>query len=142
MQSVHKGVLLAKNGGMSIVNLPEKSEDYYKTCNLKKADGFNNLHVYKVGRKKVELWGRTHGPERSISKWELPPPLDTSFAYGSQLVVVTNSNGKRVSVTLEEWKRIYEKMFGGFHDLGGNDSELSPTNLQTVTVHFLPKKDT
>ena len=106
MHSSHKGVLLAKNGEMSIVSLPEKSEEYYKVCNLKKAGGFDKLHVYKVGRKNVEIWGRTKGPEKFISKWELPPPLDTSFAYGSQLAVVTNSNEKKMPVTLEEWKRI------------------------------------
>ena len=131
MHSSHKGVLLAKNGEMSIVSLPEKSEEYYKVCNLKKAGGFDKLHVYKVGRKNVEIWGRTKGPEKFISKWELPPPLDTSFAYGSQLAVVTNSNEKKMPVTLEEWKRIYEKMIGR-SDF--RDAHIAPHTLRVASM--------
>ena len=135
-----KGVLLSKNGELSIVTIPSSSNTYYKVCGFKKAGGFCKLHKYEVGRRRVEIWGRDEGSERMISKWELPPPLDNKFAYGSQLAVITDSKGNIQSIDKTEWQRLYEKMFGGFHELGDDDSELSSDELAEYDDEELTKE--
>ena len=69
----------------------------------------------------------------------LPPPIDKDLYFGSMVLVkhcykdVTNETAEDFDV--EEWNKLYEKLFGGFEDLGEDDSyseeEEIPEHLQT-----------
>ena len=45
--------------------------------------------------------------------------------FGSCLLVHVNEDGHALNLSSVEWKQIYEKLFGGFEDIGDNDTEES-----------------
>ena len=79
------------------------------------------------------------GRATSENKYDLPPPIDKELYFGSMILVkhcyndLTNETAEDFS--LEEWNKLYEKLFGGFEDLGDDDSyseeEEIPSEFQT-----------
>lgn len=133
-------ICLKKNGEVTVVRIPAETDMYFKSCGFKKAGGFLKLHTYDIGDRSVEIWGRNQGAEKSISKWELPPPLDVTFAYGNQLAIVHDSAGNICKISKDDWDQLYEKMFGGFDDIGADDSERSEDELEDCDPSELTKE--
>ena len=71
----------------------------------------------------------------------MPPPLDNTLYFGSMILIkhqtknINNNNVKDIS--LEEWNKIYEKLFGGFEDLNDNDSY---SEEEEIPEHFKTKE--
>tara|TARA_B100000287_G_scaffold423232_1_gene466228 strand:- start:18 stop:698 length:681 start_codon:yes stop_codon:yes gene_type:complete len=112
----------------------------YKKCNLRKKDHFDKRYSWKLDNEHyVTLFSKDKGRANSENKYDLPPPVDTNLYFGSMLLVkhqdkeLTNENVDDLS--LEEWNKLYEKLFGGFEELGEEDSysdeEEIPEHLQT-----------
>ena len=118
-----------------------KKEELYKKCNLRKADDFKKRHTWKMKNSEyyVSIYAKDKGRANSENKYDLPPPIDTKLYFGSLLLIkhtdeeLTDENSK--DLTLEEWEKLYEELFGGFEDLNEEDSyseeEEIPEHLKT-----------
>jgi hypothetical protein len=76
----------------------------------------------------VSVFGKATGRAGHENKYEFPPPIDNVLLFGS-CVLVNKVNGKAADLTKEEWLKIYEHLYGGFEDLGNEDSEYSEEEL-------------
>ena len=52
------------------------------------------------------------------NKYDFPPPVDSALYFGK--CVLTNQGG---DLSLVDWNRIYEHLFGGFEDLNSEGEE-------------------
>jgi hypothetical protein len=132
--SLYNCILVKKNGTLkqvrylhsdemfhaNYVTLSETSETY--------SDAFRRHTVWKSSAKynngTVELWARAVGRAGQENTYEFPPPVDEILFFGNCLLVWVAASGSgsessssNVSFTLDVWKKIYAKLFGGFHDL-------------------------
>jgi hypothetical protein len=111
----------------------------FKKCNFRKNDNFSKRSTWKMDDYFVSLYAKDKGRANSENKYDLPPPVDKDLYYGTLLLVkhcyqeLTNETVE--DFKLEEWNKLYEKLFGGFEDLGEEDSyseeEEIPEHLQT-----------
>ncbi len=115
-------------------------EMLYKKCNFRKNDDFSKRTTWKMNDDYfVSLYAKDKGRANSENKYDLPPPIDKDLYYGTMLLVkhcyndLTNETAEDFDI--EEWNKLYEKLFGGFEDLGEEDSyseeEEIPEHLQT-----------
>lgn len=114
-------VLINKNGDVnehSYKNL--EINDLYKKCNYRKIDDFKLLNTWKFkGSKKsfnICVYGKEKGKANMENKYELPPPVDSKLFFGT-LAVVKVVDENLEDLTVSEWEKLYEKLFGGFEDL-------------------------
>ncbi len=116
-------------------------EKLYKKCNLRKNDNFALRHTWSLNKNDlyISIYCKNKGRANSENKYDLPPPLDNTLYFGSIVLVkhktknINNSNVKDISI--DEWNKLYEKLFGGFEDLNNEDSysdeEEIPEHLKT-----------
>lgn len=85
---------------------------------LRKTKPASTLGTYKYKGATLTLWGWEEGKAGTENKHELPPPHDEALFFGD--IVVTSTAG---DLTVETWSEFYDAAFGGFEDLGSEDSE-------------------
>jgi hypothetical protein len=101
---------------------------------------------------KLVVWGYTDGRENQENQHDLPPNAvwydelfkksDTDLLFGDTFVL-KYENDSWVDLTKEEYAGYYEKLFGGFEDLGDTDSELSLESEPTQEdLDFIVDDDT
>jgi hypothetical protein len=101
--------------------------ELYKKAGFKSADGFQSHAQWNIENVKnkdycIHVYGKTTGRANQENKYEFPPPIDNTLFFGNCLIV--NKKGDTlVSLSSEEWLAIYENLYGGFEDLGEEDSE-------------------
>jgi len=115
-------------------------ETLYKKCNFRNNTNFKKRWTWKIKENVyISLFSKDTGRSNNINKFDLPPPIDNTIYYGSMIVVKHNhkmvKNENIENITLDEWEKFYEKLFGGFEDLGEEDSfseeEKIPDHLKT-----------
>ena len=115
-------ILVNKNGDLKQSELNEMTlESICKKSGSKDINNFKHLHTWKVclgNNYNIELYGKGKGRAGQENKFELPPPFDTTLLFGT--CVLINENG---NLTIQEWEKIYEHLYGGFEDIGSEDSE-------------------
>jgi len=136
-----KILVIQKTGELKNTNL--NSVD---VANLYKKAGFRNDNHFAwraswpVGNKYITLYAKNSGRESTINKYDLPPPVDKELYYGNMLCIMHDNmdigNSTQVfDLTVAEWEKCYEKLFGGFEELGEDDSYSSeeeiPEHLKT-----------
>jgi len=123
-------LLVQKDGNikqMTSKNLVE--EDLYKKAGFRSESGFKcyaNWPLDNANKQKysIHVYGKTDGRANQENKYEFPPPIDNTLFFGSCLIINMNGNNP-VSITLDEWKTIYEKLYGGFEDIHSEDESES-----------------
>ena len=125
-------LVVDKTGTLKPISLKEyNKEELYKKCGLKTDTGFAKQTEWKVkldGQTYyVSMYGKLEGRANMENKYDFPPPIDTKLFFGSCLLLAeikmkseepTNNNGRAlISLTIDMWDKIYEKLFGGFEDL-------------------------
>ena len=120
-----KIILVDKTGNLNGVNVKSIDRDsLYKKCGFKKSDGFALRTTWNVSIKKdgesekhnIELWARENGNANTENKYDFPPPCDTALYFGTCCLIKVNDDDI-MDLDVETWKKIYEKLFGGFEDL-------------------------
>lgn len=118
------GILIVEKGGSikETVVKEYKENELFKKCGFKKEDGFVKHTTWssvKINGVKytVDLYGKTEGKANTENKYDFPPPVDNTLFFGSCALVCRNEESKMISLTLEVWNKIYEKLFGGFENL-------------------------
>jgi len=98
-------------------------EQLYKIAKFKNGDNFENEASWEVDvddtTYNISLFAKSIGRAGQENKYELPPPVDDVLYFGRALLI--NEDGG--NLTLGLWSKIYEALFGGFEELGDNDSE-------------------
>ena len=100
-------------------------EELYKKCNFKKPDGFIKQTIWKLkseGKKwSVSVYAKTEGKANMENKYDFPPPIDSTLFFGSCALVCQqikdDGSLEYVSLSVEQWEKFYEKLFGGFENL-------------------------
>jgi len=122
-------LIIEKTGRIKEVEVKKFDEqELYKRAGFKSADGFDLYTEWgaEIDGKNysVSLYGKTNGRAGQENKYELPPPMDNTLFFGS-CALVNKINGKVESITKSDWNAVYEFLYGGFEDIGDEDSETS-----------------
>jgi hypothetical protein len=126
-------LIVEKNGAIQECELKSYNEsELYKKAGLKSASGFELQTEWGADLDgqafSVSVFGKTSGRAGQENKYEFPPPIDNVLLFGS-CVLVNKVNGKAADLSNDEWTKIYEHLYGGFEDLGDEDSEFSEDDV-------------
>jgi hypothetical protein len=122
-----KVVTISKGGSVKDEKIKSFNlDEIYKKCKLKKADNFSLRHSWSFKNQWVSLYAKDKGRANSENKYDLPPPIDSNLYFGTMILIKHKNkkpkNNEVFDFTKEEWLKLYEKLFGGFEDLGDEDS--------------------
>lgn len=122
-----KVVTISKGGSVKDEKIKSFNlDEIYKKCKLKKADNFSLRHSWPFKNQWVSLYAKDKGRANSENKYDLPPPIDSNLYFGTMILIKHKNkkpkNNEVLDFTKEEWLKLYEKLFGGFEDLGDEDS--------------------
>jgi hypothetical protein len=121
-------VLVEANGNLKDVKLKSVSdEEFTKKYGLKLGDA---KHSWTLKNEyDITLYAKTTGRAGQENKYEFPPPIDSELYFGK--CVLVNSDG---NITVAEWERIYENLYGGFEDIGADDSDEDDDDMDGVPL--------
>jgi hypothetical protein len=145
-----KIVVIEKGGEVVETKMKDFSlETLYKKCKFRKPDGFTFRHMWEVNLNKeqhlIALYARDFGKAGMENKYDLPPPVDTTLYFGTMALVRLSSkdildiNVRDLDVVT--WNKIYEKLFGGFHNLADTalEDEEEEDELADLPAHMKTK---
>ena len=121
-------LVVEKTGEIKEVVLKYVDEsDLYKKAGFKSVDGFKchaqwNIENLKNKNYCIHVYGKTTGRANQENKYEFPPPIDNTLFFGNCLIL-NKKEDTLLSLSSAEWLAIYENLYGGFEDLGDEDSE-------------------
>jgi hypothetical protein len=125
-------IIVERLGLLKLLSVKDfKLEELYKKCGFKKAEDFTKQTEWniKYDSKKyfIQVYGKTDGRANSENKYDFPPPIDNKLFYGSCAIVgqIRKDDGSKtyINLSIPIWNKIYEKLFGGFEDLGATAKE-------------------
>jgi hypothetical protein len=141
-------VIVQKNGDSVSQEVRDaSSENLYKRVGLRVPGTFAKQVSWKVGCDGnsiyVSIYARNTGNAGQENKTELPPPIDNDLYFGRIAIVASKDEDGEdpVDLPFEIWKSVREKLFGGFEDLGGDDSSESEDDIapEMMTKHGYEK---
>ena len=121
-------IVIEKPGTIKQVSVKSVVEtELFKKAGLKSGDGFKCFTSWSVEYSKhqytISLYGKTTGRANYENKYEFPPPVDNTLFFGNCILIAKSSEGAIVDLTEDMWEKIYETLYGGFEDIGEEDSE-------------------
>lgn len=123
-------IIIEKGGNVKELKVKNFNEDeLYKKCGFKSSTDFKLHSVWKNIKVNstiynIHVYGKLVGRANQENKYEFPPPIDKYLFFGS-CVLVNKINNIPKNLTTGEWNRIYDHLYGGFEDIGDEDSEES-----------------
>lgn len=123
-----KFVLIDRTGTLKTVNAKDFSEEtLYKKAGFKSAEGFKLQHYWGADDgldQSICLYGKTKGKAGQENKYDFPPPVDNQLFFGQCILIGRDGeSGDVVDLEEDDWEDIYEFLFGGFEEIGIEDSE-------------------
>ena len=120
-------VIIEKNGDMKECKYNVEKDEIYKKCKFKKPDNFELRHSWNTKKNKytfksVSLYARDTGKANTENKYDLPPPVDNILYFGCIGLTASDDDGL-VDLSVEEWVKFYEDLFGGFENLADTAME-------------------
>jgi hypothetical protein len=94
---------IEKNGTVKEEQV-NSTEELYKKCNLRKAEGFNKICDFIDGSIKIELWGRMSGRMNIKNVYVFPNNIDSNIYGTCGLVFLVNN--KLVDLSVDKWDEI------------------------------------
>tara|TARA_B100001059_G_C17683485_1_gene501057 strand:- start:166 stop:894 length:729 start_codon:yes stop_codon:yes gene_type:complete len=136
-------LIVDKNGVITETNLKAFSlEEICKKAKIKTVEDYTRKQVWTVRLPKesesmhIALYARTKGRAGQENKYEFPPPIDHELFFGKCMLVrqtdVQDANDA-IDLTKSLWKRIYDKLFGGFDDCMDSEEE-SDDDMEGMTL--------
>jgi hypothetical protein len=121
-------LIIDKSGTIKEIAVKSYNEDeLYKKAGFKVTEGFvcQTTWPVEIDEKKynVSLYAKSKGRAGQENKYDFPPPVDKHLFFGSCLLVNTGEDNVANDLKESEWEKIYEHLFGGFEDIGSEDSE-------------------
>ena len=118
-------------------------EEIYKKCGFKSPKDFEHQTTWTVdcGNENVDvrLYAKTTGRANSENKYEFPQPVDNVLYFGSVALLAFSQDDEILDLYSETWEKIYEDLYGGFEDLGEEDSS-EEDELEDVPDEFKTKE--
>ena len=123
-------ILVDKNGDLKLSKYnKDKGDELYKKCKFKLPDNFekrtswvtkksNNLNF-----KYVTLYSRNTGKANTENKYDFPPPVDNLLFFGVCALVAEDKENNLIDLSIDEWNKFYEFLFGGFENLADTAKE-------------------
>lgn len=128
-------ILIDKTGTVKSVNVKDLSpESLSKKAGFKTAEGFVLQHTWGQEEgldQHISLYAKTSGRAGQENKYDFPPPVDERLFFGTCVLVGKNADGTAASLSEEDWEEIYEFLFGGFEDIGSEDSDDDEEDMDT-----------
>ena len=116
-------VIVEKSGLLKDVDIKQYDDEYLcKKAGFKSSKDFKAQTCWKQENLEVYLYGKTEGRAGQENKYDMPPPVDNTLFFGSCLLLMKKGN-KEIDLNVKTWKQIYENLFGGFDDIGDEDSD-------------------
>ena len=130
-------LLVETNGTIKQSKAQETSFDFlYKKCGFRSENNFDKRTTWKVSmngdKHIIELWAKDNGKANNENKYDFPPPVDKKLYFGTCMLIRRNEDGNIINFDAPLWTKIYEKLFGGFEDIGDEDEEYSEDELENV----------
>jgi hypothetical protein len=127
-------LIVEKTGNIKEVVIKNYDEsELYKKAGFKSAEGFAIQTTWAVELKdrkfKIQLYAKTSGRAGQENKYEFPPPVDNSLFFGNCVLV-----NKDDDLKVNDWTAIYEYLYGGFEDIGSEDSEEESEDMEGVVL--------
>jgi len=119
-------VIVEKTGLLKEVDIKDSNiENLYKTVKtLKYLKESDNQTTWNISKKSsITLYAKMDGKAGQENKYDFPPPVDNSLFFGTCVLIHRNKSNTMEDLNVALWKVIYEKLFGGFEDIGDDDSE-------------------
>jgi hypothetical protein len=125
-------IIVEKGGSLKPLSIKDfQLDDLYKKCGFKKSEHFEKTNEWSAkfeGKKYyIELYGKTDGRANSENKYDFPPPMDNVLFFGNCALIghLKKEDGtiEYIDISVPLWKKIYEKLFGGFEDLSSTAIE-------------------
>ena len=141
-------VIIQKNGDSASQEVRDaSSENLYKRVGLRSPGSFMKRVSWKVGCDGnsiyISLYAKDSGNAGQENKAELPPPIDKDLYFGKIAIVASrDAEGEDpVDLPLEIWKGVRDQLFGGFEDLGDDDTSESEDDIapEMLTKHGYEK---
>jgi len=113
------------------VNDAENEETLYKKASFKTKENFEKQHIWrnltvnKSHYEKLVVFGKTVGNAGQENKYEFPPPIDNTLFFGNLLIIRYDKEQKPMNLDINDWKSIYNSLFGGFECLDETDDDES-----------------
>lgn len=123
-------LLIDKTGTIKSSQIKDyKESELYKKAGFKTSDGFALQHVWPVTLQnisyRIHVYAKTQGRAGQENKYDFPPPIDTTLFFGTCVLVNKPEDETVGNLSVKQWEAIYEYLFGGFENIGSEDSELS-----------------
>jgi hypothetical protein len=120
-------ILIDKTGTVKSVSAKDIAEEALaKKAGFKSADGFVLQHTWGQEEgldQHISLYAKTTGRAGQENKYDFPTPVDERLFFGTCVLVGKRADGTAVDLGEDDWEDIYEFLFGGFEDIGSEDSE-------------------
>ena len=131
-------ILVEKNATLKTLTVKDfKESELFKKCGFKKSEDFEKQTQWTCNGYEVAVYGKKNGRANNENKYDFPPPIDSILFFGT-CCIVAKKLGKMENLTLELWEKIYEKLFGGFHDLSLTELE---DEEEKDELEFVAKED-
>ena len=137
-------VLVDKTGSLKQTKVKDLTRDkLHAKCGFKKNDHFESRTTWTINiddnKYTVELWSKDDGKANSENKYDFPPPVDTELYFGTCCLIRLGDDDAIISLTVDEWTKIYEALFGGFEDID-TDEEPSEDELDNIPPEMKTKQ--
>ncbi len=144
-------IIVERLGSLKLLSIKDfKHEDLFKKCGFKKAEDFAKQTEWTINLEGktyyVEVFGKKVGRANSENKYDFPPPIDNIIFYGNCAILskVLKPDGTKgySNLSISIWNKLYEKLFGGFHDISDTlvDDENEVDDLENVNQNLKTKK--
>jgi len=123
-------ILVDKNGDLKLSKYnKDKGDELYKKCKFKLPDNFEKKASWVTKKsnnlkfKYVTLYSRNTGKANTENKYEFPPPVDNLLFFGVCALVAEDKEHNLIDLSIDEWNKFYEYLFGGFENLADTSKE-------------------
>ena len=140
---MYMNILIIEKTG-TIKELKVKSpDDIHKKCGFKTPKDFEHQTTWNVEccneKFNIKLYAKLTGRANSENKYEFPPPVDKDLYFGSVALIAFSMNDEILDLYSETWEKVYEDLYGGFEDLGSDDSD-ETDELEDVPAEMKTKE--
>lgn len=147
-------ICIKKNGNLKTIELSSLKSVPINLDSLSKMDikklktinGYSSECDFNLDDYTVTILGKTNGKAGSENKKELPPPIDNKIYFGN-VYAIAHHNESCVDLSISNFENFYDSAFGGFEDIGNEDSWSEEVEEDTDDREFInddtesPKKD-
>ena len=118
-------LIVERSGNIKETNIKLfEEEQLYKKAGFKTPNDFGKIAVFPhLSNHQIHVYGKTKGKAGQENKYDFPPPIDSTLFFGNCVLVHKETDEKICDLSLTEWEKIYEKLFGGFEDIEDSSEE-------------------